>query len=76
MLNDLWKYEVKNNTWTWISGSFLVGQEGVYGTQGIASPENVPGARQYAVGWFDSSTQELWLFGGYGCANTNDTGTS
>ncbi len=31
--------------WTWISGSSSVNQPGVYGTQGTATPSNVPGAR-------------------------------
>ena len=35
---------VSANEWTWISGS-STDQMGVYGTQGIAAPSNVPGAR-------------------------------
>jgi N-acetylneuraminic acid mutarotase len=50
--------------WTWVSGSKTVNQAGTYGTQGTAAPSNVPGAREHAVSWIDSSGK-LWLFGGY-----------
>lgn len=50
---------------TWISGSDMAEQTGVYGTQGTADATNTPGARQYAVSWTDSNGN-LWLFGGYG----------
>ena len=57
---------MNDSTWTWISGSNALNQRGVYGEKGNASIENVPGARYGAVGWFDSSKQEVWLFSGYG----------
>jgi hypothetical protein len=60
-LNDLWKYS--SGQWTWMSGSNAVNGPGTYGTQGVAAPGNVPGARESAVGWVDS-TGSLWLFGG------------
>ncbi len=65
-LNDLWKFDGTN--WTWVSGSDLINQPGVFGTKGVASPSNVPGARVYAISWIDKSNN-LWLFGG---AQTND----
>ena len=49
-----------------MAGSNTRKQPGVYGVKGIASVDNEPGARYGAVGWFDSSAQELWLFGGAG----------
>jgi Galactose oxidase, central domain len=61
--NDLWKYTPSTNEWTWMSGSTTVGAVGVYGTLGIASPDNVPSARANAVSWIDVSGN-LWLFGG------------
>jgi len=54
-----------------MSGNDTVNQEGVYGTKGNASVENVPGAREYAVGWFDSSRQEFWVFGGLNSFGSN-----
>lgn len=62
-LNDLWKYSA--GAWTWISGSNLVNQSGVYGTQGGPAPGSVPGARNSSAGWTDLQG-DLWLFGGAG----------
>jgi N-acetylneuraminic acid mutarotase len=73
-LNDLWEYNTSDKTWTWVSGSNLMSASGVYGTQGTASANDVPGARQQGVTWIDSS-DNLWLFGGYGfdsAGNAND----
>ena len=63
--NDLWTYDTTTREWTWVSGSSTVDQAGSYGTQGIPSPSNVPGARIYTVSWIDLSGN-LWLFGGIG----------
>jgi hypothetical protein len=41
----------------------------VYGMQGVASPGNVPGAREGASPWIDASGN-LWLFGGSGDAGS------
>jgi len=57
---------MNDSTWTWMSGSNITNSTGVYGEKGIVSVENVPGARIGAAGWYDGSTQELWLFGGFG----------
>jgi len=59
-LNDLWMFN-STNGWTWESGSSGLDASGVYSTPG----SNVPGARQFAVAWIDSSN-DLWLFGGQG----------
>jgi hypothetical protein len=64
-LNDLWKYNIASNQWTWISGANVAGQDGIYGTLGAPAASNVPGSRDSAVGWADTSGN-LWLFGGYG----------
>jgi hypothetical protein len=57
------------STWTWVSGAKAIDQAGVYGTQGTASPSNMPGSRQFAVSWRDSSGR-FWLFGGDGFDST------
>ena len=72
-LNDLWEYIPTANTWTWTSGSETVNAFGVYGTQGVASPSNVPGNRSYSVSWIDSSNN-LWLFGGSGAGAIGTSG--
>jgi len=64
-LNDLWKFNVSTNQWTWISGSDVANRIGIYGTKGTAASDNVPGSRQYSISWADASGN-LWLFGGTG----------
>ena len=66
LAGDLWKYDVATNYWTWMSGNATVNPAGVYGTQGIPSASNHPGARGYGgLGWVDSAGN-LWMFGGWG----------
>jgi len=60
-MNDLWKYA--GGQWTWVAGSKIMNQPGVYGTQGTPSANNIPGARWGGVAWTDSAGS-VWLFGG------------
>jgi len=56
-------------TWTWVAGidaNANIIYHGIYGEQNSPSTNNFPGARYSPTGWYDSSTQELWVFGGYG----------
>ena len=73
LLNDLWKFSPTTKEWTWVSGSNTPGAIGFYGTQGVASASNVPGARFLSVSWIDSSGN-LWLFGGEGYGPTGVNG--
>jgi hypothetical protein len=61
--NDLWRFDIGTQTWTWMKGSNIGGQPAVFGTKGIPDPANTPGARWGAISWTDSSGN-LWLFGG------------
>lgn len=70
-LNDLWKYSVDINKWTWISGDSNTYSMPSYGQKGISQASNKPGGRYNSSGWTDTNG-ELWLFGGYG---TDSTGT-
>jgi hypothetical protein len=70
-LNDLWRWD--GASWTWMSGSNISDQNGVYGTKGTPAPSNIPGARQNAVSWTDASGN-LWLFGGEGYAASGGGG--
>ena len=71
-INDLWKYTPASNLWTWMKGDSLVGGVTVYGSKGVASPNNTPGARTQSMSWTDA-TGNLWLFGGYGNATNGVT---
>jgi N-acetylneuraminic acid mutarotase len=63
--------------WTWIAGSSTEGsgqgQSGVYGTLLTPAAGNIPGGRNSASTWTDSSGN-LWLFGGFGYASNANFG--
>lgn len=63
-LNDLWRYDITSNQWTWMKGSQASNQQGVYGIQGISSAAASPGARSNACCW--TSNNYFWLYGGMG----------
>jgi N-acetylneuraminic acid mutarotase len=69
-LNDMWEFNISNGVWTWINGSNSTNQPGVYGTQGVPSTSNVPGARFTAACWKDPMGN-YWLFGGVGTASVS-----
>jgi hypothetical protein len=54
-----------HNEWTWVGGTNLVDPPGTYGTLGMPSPSNVPGAREGSTSWTDAAGN-FWLFGGFG----------
>jgi len=62
-LSDVWKFA--NGQWTWVGGPDVAGEIGVYGTKGQPSASNIPGARESALSWKDSSGA-FWMFGGIG----------
>ena len=72
-INDLWEYNPSNNAWTLESSLPSQNQPGIYGTQNIPSPNNLPGARNDSVSWTDPAGN-LWLFGGYGYASSTTHG--
>ena len=63
-LNDLWKFNPATNEWTWVKGGNAIAQAGVYGTQGVPSPSNVPGSRMVYSAWKDLSGN-FWIWGGW-----------
>lgn len=68
-LNDLWKYDIKSNNWTWIHGDNSVNTKGDYGVKNKQSPINKPGGRYSSVGWKDKAGN-FWLFGGWGYSDS------
>ena len=69
-LNDLWMYRMNDSTWTWIAGNSTAPDVGNYGPINVSDTSFLPASRYAANGWYDSSTQEFWVFGGM-----NDDGT-
>eukprot|EP01119_Soliformovum_irregulare_P004948 TRINITY_DN1616_c0_g1_i2.p1 TRINITY_DN1616_c0_g1~~TRINITY_DN1616_c0_g1_i2.p1 ORF type:complete len:1428 (+),score=259.45 TRINITY_DN1616_c0_g1_i2:446-4729(+) len=60
--NDLWKYHIASGWWTWIGGSNMTNQAGVYGAKGIAASSNIPGGRYGAMA--TQTSNAMYLFGG------------
>jgi hypothetical protein len=58
LLNDLWKYNIAAQTWTWMgpTNSTAGQNNGVYGTLGTPGAANAagPGGRQTPVVWADN----------------------
>jgi len=61
--NDLWRYNISSNEWTWMKGSQFAGAAGIYGVQGVEDPANTPGGRAVYSHWKDLNGY-FWLFGG------------
>ena len=82
-LNDLWKFAPSTNEWAWMGGNnqevYSRGggpgenppciERGVYGTQGVAAPGNLPGSRNGSTTWTDRQGN-FWLYGGVGMDST------
>jgi hypothetical protein len=61
-LNDLWKYNIATNQWTWMNGASTANLYGTFGTQGVFSAGNTPGGKWKASGLV--SNNQFLLFGG------------
>ena len=59
----MWKWDGTN--WTWVNGSDKINQLSNFGTKGVASSTNIPGARAGSASWYDNKGI-LWLMGGFG----------
>ncbi|MEI6817069.1 MAG: kelch repeat-containing protein [Bacteroidota bacterium] len=61
--NDLWKYNITTNNWTWMKGANTTNSGGIWGTKGVPNPSNTPNGRMAWAKWKDINGN-LWLFGG------------
>ncbi|MCX6269987.1 MAG: kelch repeat-containing protein [Bacteroidetes bacterium] len=61
--NDLWRYDISLNIWTWVKGPGVPNQHGVYGILGVPADSNLPKYRAGFTTWVDLQG-DLWLFGG------------
>ncbi|MGL4598835.1 MAG: kelch repeat-containing protein [Bacteroidia bacterium] len=62
--DDVWKYDMAINQWTWMAGSNVSNPLPVHGMLQVASPLNTPGQRSVYSNWLDAQGN-LWLYGGY-----------
>ncbi|MEO5569738.1 MAG: kelch repeat-containing protein, partial [Bacteroidia bacterium] len=63
LLDDLWKFNIASNQWTWMKGSLILSNPGINGTAGIEDSLNTPGSRCAYSRWKDTNGN-LWFFGG------------
>ena len=69
VFNDMWRYEVSTNQWTWMNGSSSPGSPGFVDTLCHFSAANNPGCRsENRTAWKDSC-DNMYLFGGFGSSD-------
>jgi N-acetylneuraminic acid mutarotase len=73
LLNDLWKFDPTNLTWTWVRGSQIADGPAVYGSKGVPARSNTPGPRLGAIAVMNRMG-DLTLFGGVGLDATGHSG--
>ncbi|MEO6168219.1 MAG: kelch repeat-containing protein, partial [Chitinophagales bacterium] len=62
-LNDLWKYDVVTNQWSWIKGANTINGPSDYGLLRTESPSNqIPARDESSCTW--TINNEFWIFGG------------
>ena len=72
LLNDLWELDTSSMQWRWLAGKGETNSPGIYGSRGIPSPDNNPGARSgFNYGF---SAGKLWVANGRGIAETASVG--
>ena len=66
VLNDLWRYNIASNQWTWMKGSNSISTSSIVigGTKGLPAILNTPNGRQETNAGAADALGNLWLFGG------------
>jgi hypothetical protein len=72
--NDLWRYDIGTNDWTWMGGDTVQNAIGNHGIQGIPGVTNIPGSRIESSSAWTDSLNNLWLFGGMGFGDAANSG--
>lgn len=70
--NDLWKYDLTTNFWTWVNGDTTTGNYGSYGIPGIGTAQNKPGGRTSVSTWKDAKGN-FFLYSGAGYGTNGNT---
>lgn len=66
--NDLWKFNITSNMWTWVNGNNAPNPGFNYGALGVESPTNQPPPRWSASRW-KGVDNKFYLFGGHSVFN-------
>ena len=67
-LNDLWKYDILQNQWTWVSGTLTGNKKPVVDING-----SVIGSKSLATGWIDQNNN-IFIYGGLGISDDDSVG--
>lgn len=70
--NDLWRYSVSTNEWTWMAGPNVPYDGGFYLSKCISSTISYPAARFESRATWTDGCGVFWLFGGYGGGGQGD----
>jgi hypothetical protein len=60
--NDIWKYSISTNLWTWVRGNNLPDGSFSYGIKGTAASTNLPRPTLGGCTWTDANG--FWFYGG------------
>ena len=69
--NDMWMWDPNIHEWTWMQGTNILNDIGVFGTKGVADSANVPVGRGCYCNWKDSDGN-FYFFGGWNNSFWND----
>ncbi len=69
--NDLWKYNINGDTWTWVSGDSVENVSGNYGPICNAAINYIPAGRTTTAAHWTDECGNLWMYGGMGLLNNN-----
>lgn len=70
--NDLWKYNIATNMWTWVKGPKTLNSAGTFGTKGVETANNNPPARLSFTKWKGKDGNFYVFAGGNNSISRND----
>lgn len=70
--NDMWRYDISTNMWTWMKGAQTLNAGGVWGTKGVEAATNVPPSRLAFTKWKGKDNNFYVFAGGNSSSSRND----
>ena len=70
--NDMWKYDITTNEWTWMKGANTINNNGTFGTKGVEAANNNPPARLSFTKWKGKDKSFYVFAGGNAASARND----
>lgn len=69
--NDMWRYNISNNRWTWMKGATNLNNGGNYGTKNVEVATNNPPSRLSFTKW-KGKDGNFYVFGGGNSSNARN----